>query len=344
MKAISVLTAAGLALAWSAAGFAGLLDLTPPGFSSSNGFGINDAGIVAGDGNWQQGPGQPWIQIGFSSDGTDANTALWWAGGYQRHLTGINNQGAAVGYATTTSTGAIDSVYMSGGILGAGRVYFQIAGDATQVTGINDSNTIVGRYFDGTTYHGFLTNLSSAPNNTYLTPNTAVNYTQVDVSIPGVAVTGTAVLDINDTGEYVGAYETPASGSNMIGFFYNGTSYQSIQVPGAASTIVYGINNAGQMVGSYSIYNATWGVALPHGFITSDGVHFETVDVAGAVATQLEGINNTGFVSGTYYTGTSVDNSMSHAFELTPEPASVLMAGVGLAVLALVRRRRSAVR
>jgi YVTN family beta-propeller protein len=71
-------------------------------------------------------------------------------------------------------------------------------------------------------------------------------------------------------------------------------AFITVDVPGATATQVLGINNAGQMVGSYAdAKNVT------HGFLLSGGV-FTTINFPGATFTQAAGINNVGEIVGSY--------------------------------------------
>ena len=75
-----------------------------------------------------------------------------------------------------------------------------------------------------------------------------------------------------------------------------------IAVPGSSqgSTIPYGVNDGGEIVGSFQTApNAQ------HGFLDIGGV-FSQFDAPGAVgSTVLTGINKTGQISGTYFDGTN---------------------------------------
>jgi|HubBroStandDraft_6_1064221.scaffolds.fasta_scaffold01122_12 YVTN family beta-propeller protein len=73
-----------------------------------------------------------------------------------------------------------------------------------------------------------------------------------------------------------------------------GQQFLTVDVPGAASTLVLGINNAGQMVGSY-----TDASSVTHGFSLTGGV-FTTIDFPGATLTEAVGINNVGEIVGSY--------------------------------------------
>ena len=66
--------------------------------------------------------------------------------------------------------------------------------------------------------------------------------------------------------------------------------------PGSYYTNVYGINNAGLIVGNY---NAAAN-APEHGFQYSTGT-YTTIDVPGDFATQVYGINNAGQIVGAFY-------------------------------------------
>jgi uncharacterized membrane protein len=90
----------------------------------------------------------------------------------------------------------------------------------------------------------------------------------------------------------------------------------SAPFPGVTSTLGYGINNFGDVVGTYEINNAPIGYPpdlVQHGFVLKRGT-YTTIDVPfpGATNTVAAGINNFGDVVGTY-----VDSDgMSHGFTL----------------------------
>ena len=75
-------------------------------------------------------------------------------------------------------------------------------------------------------------------------------------------------------------------------------SFRSIDVPGATSTSVSSVNDAGQIAGSFSDANG-----VGHGFIET-GTRFTTLDVPGASSTAVSGINNAGQAVGTFFVGT----------------------------------------
>jgi uncharacterized membrane protein len=69
-------------------------------------------------------------------------------------------------------------------------------------------------------------------------------------------------------------------------------TYTQIDVPGAASTSVQGIDNAGDLVGFY-----TGTSDVTHGFLFSGGA-YTTIDYVGGESTYLLGINNVGQIVG----------------------------------------------
>jgi uncharacterized protein (TIGR03437 family) len=99
-------------------------------------------------------------------------------------------------------------------------------------------------------------------------------------------------------------------------------TYSTFDPPGSTSTVVTGMNNAGQIVGSYTDAKGT------HNFLRSaDGSTYTTIDLAGVTpgSTTIGAINNTGQIAGTYtdaaarltrcYVG-SVDGSTFTPFDL----------------------------
>jgi probable HAF family extracellular repeat protein len=73
-----------------------------------------------------------------------------------------------------------------------------------------------------------------------------------------------------------------------------GPGFTTLDVPGAASTGAGGINNSGQVVGSYSDTSGNG-----HGFLWSGSV-YTTLDVPGAMTTGAAGINDLGQIVGSY--------------------------------------------
>ena len=73
-------------------------------------------------------------------------------------------------------------------------------------------------------------------------------------------------------------------------------SFTTIDVPGASETFAEGINNSGQIVGSFNVFSTL----MTHGFLDING-SFITIDFPGVTgATNAYGINNTGQIVGAF--------------------------------------------
>jgi probable HAF family extracellular repeat protein len=189
----------------------------------------------------------------------------------------------------------------------------------TTITGINNSGTMVGCYWDGSMLHGFLYNAGSF---------TALNYPGAIESQPfGInnngdvigyywdgtathgflysegtfnsfdipAVIATQPYKINDNRQIIGGYN-----GNGNGFLYEGGVYTNLSFPGALYTAAYGINNSGQIVGSFlGPYPGNSGGV---GFLYQGG-NFVTVNFPASGGTSAYGINNLGEIVGSFYRG-----------------------------------------
>ena len=132
------------------------------------------------------------------------------------------------------------------------------------------------------------------------------------------------------------------------GYLKNGATLTTIDVPfaGATNTAARGINDAGQVVGSYS--DASGGV---HGFL-KDGATFTPIDIPGASYTAAQGINDAGQIVGFYEVGSSIHSFLATPITAIPEPITAvpepdtLVMGGTAALLGLGywwRRRKRAV-
>lgn len=71
-------------------------------------------------------------------------------------------------------------------------------------------------------------------------------------------------------------------------------TFTPIDLPDAYFTSAFGINNHGDIVGTY------WDTkGIPHGFLYANG-DFTTIDFPGAIGTVANGINNVGDIVGVY--------------------------------------------
>jgi uncharacterized membrane protein len=163
--------------------------------------------------------------------------------------------------------------------------------------GVNSSGEIVGYYSldpEDKSGHGF----------------TLVGPIFTSVDYPSAQYT--ELIAINKSGQILAAACFSGVSSCQAYSFQSGIFSAQILYPGSASTIAYGINDVGEIVGTYSNDEVTF-----HGFTLISGV-FATVDYPGATDTYLTGINNSGEIVGAWDSG-GVDkygNPLSHGFLL----------------------------
>jgi probable HAF family extracellular repeat protein len=119
----------------------------------------------------------------------------------------------------------------------------------------------------------------------------------VRIDFPGALAT--TANGINTSGAIVGSccVHTSYSYCDQVvfdhGFVDSNGTFTTIDFPGASTTAINGINDAGDMVGAYSAGGRF------HGWLRRGGV-FTTIDLPGAKYSAAEGINKAGVVVGTY--------------------------------------------
>jgi hypothetical protein len=113
-------------------------------------------------------------------------------------------------------------------------------------------------------------------------------------------------------------------------------SFTTIDVPGGASTAAHGINNSGQIVGSF---NQVSNVIQSHGFLDTAG-SFTTIDVPGVNFTEAFGINDSGQIVGRFE---ATDGDHGFLATPVPEPPGLLTLATSLVTLsaAVWRRKRA---
>jgi probable HAF family extracellular repeat protein len=113
---------------------------------------------------------------------------------------------------------------------------------------------------------------------------------------------------INNDSQIVGIYKVnvPTMGEQYRGLLYENGTFIPIDVtlPGAHNTIVFDVNDGGQIVGWYSDPSG-----VEHGFVYQKGV-YTSIDVPGSTLTIVTGINQQGDIVGNY-----IDrNNVQHGF------------------------------
>jgi uncharacterized membrane protein len=150
----------------------------------------------------------------------------------------------------------------------------------TVLTSVNDAGQIIGNYRDGSSFVSFLFDHGSVSTLTFPVPD-------------GVAV------GINNAGQMIGNYSPGHAGLSSEGFIFsqgalitiNAPSSSSIYYPQEPATSVSGINNLGQVVGTYAT-----GIQIS-GFLYNNGT-YSTIAVPGAPFTIALGINDQGEIVG----------------------------------------------
>lgn len=261
----------------------------------------------------------------------------------------INNVGEVVG--GYVGQGGDDAAFLYKG--GAVSELFSMQGffgaDAfLGAAGLNDDGIVAGNIYAQNNYRGFIYDHGISRS---LRDDLRAAF---PTNPPGMDITGdfrAITTDINNQGEVVGVYRAVQSDSDNSPRFglvdYNG-AVTLLQVPGAANTDAFGINDAGEIVGgsdvgafiyengNYTILTApmaatgttvaedvndqgdiignyTDAAGIRHGFVYRDGTYI-TLDGPGAVSTTLSDINSRGEIVGNY---TSADGT-NHAFLAMP--------------------------
>jgi hypothetical protein len=200
----------------------------------------------------------------------------------------INNAGTIVGFFSdpTRFNGIVNGYQLSDNVYTTLSVPFATAVD-TYAYANNNAGSITGCWDTGEGFNtagftligGTYTNIGQFPGQPFSCP-----------------------VGINDDNAVVGGYGYANNTENFSGFLYHKGKYTSINVPGATSTAADGINDAGDIAGSYCATSAcTESVfgAGTQGFVLIGGV-YSTISIPGATSTYVYRISNAGVIQGTY--------------------------------------------
>jgi probable HAF family extracellular repeat protein len=209
--------------------------------------GINSAGQIVG-----MYMDQSSLWHGFLNGGAVIN----YPGALNTYATGINDDGQVIGYYEDTAGN------FHGFLQSAGKFYsFDYVGAVglTTVRGINGITQAVGWYWPS---------LTGSPQGfgAQLTPSQGPPLEWTAGSFGSISYPGSSIvyaMGMNNNGQAVGYYYNP---NGPFAFLYdsNTSTYSTISNSGRFSLELGGINDAGQMVGSYEDSQAAW-----HGFIAA---------------------------------------------------------------------------
>jgi len=191
---------------------------------------------------------------------------------------------------------------------------------ATFVYGVNNAGVMVGLYDIGQNQHGFAAfggkfltidvppparttctgvNASNTISGFYVNPpgqdppSRGFVYQDRHFVDIGPPLSEAVANGLNDLGEVVGQF-TSDHEKTYHGFLYDGTNYQTLDVPDADVTSAIGVNNQGLVLVQYGM-NGHKHAAI------YDGSEYTTIDVPEATDTFPAGINNFGDVSFTWF-------------------------------------------
>lgn len=309
-----------------------------PGIGNTAGAGTNDNGLANSGAT---------VGFGISNTGTLTNfvrnpngtfTTLNINGSMNAMALGINSAGDVVG-----TDGAGNAFVLPPG--GSAQTFIPKGGSAATALGINDKGNIVGQYTVDGQMPGF-----------YLANSTSTTFVRIDAPSGPDTVNDQS---INNHGTTVGFYV--GTDGNDHGFKANLHGAKSGQVTGTAiadptipsvpgepgATFVFsqilGLNDKDIAVGYYGdstlsqhgfFYNLTTGA---YTFLDDPAEQFNN----GVEVTQITGINNLDEITGFYSDANGVfhgfvacpSGSSCTASTATPEPASLLMSGLGFCAI-----------
>ena len=310
-------------------------------------YGVNNSGVIVGE--YFNGTA-PVAVVYNPTTSTYSYPNVNLPGVTSSEFVGINDAGQISGsYTTTTgnfgfslSSGTYTPISVPGAVQSTegNSSYVLNAGGGTEVEGINNSGVIVGTWQP-----------PSAAGMAFVYSGGA--FTNTNIAYPGALFT--SLRAINDSGIAAGGADFFSGGvATQVGFLYDTTTstFTAISYQGAQNIHIEGINDSGEVVG---FYNPSGGLGQPGtmGFTYQDGV-FTNVMFPGADVTELFGISNNGEITGTYtcasgpcasdpaFFATPSANGYSFTTlpNVTPEPGSSFLLGLGLVAFLTVAWRR----
>jgi len=198
-------------------------------------------------------------------------------GSVQTQVIGENNDGTTVGFYVDRDGSNYGFVHRDGKW---DRVSFpgtKSRPSFNQLLGVNEHGIAAGFWNDDRgNAHGYL----------YNTWNERFTAIELPVHADSVTVTG-----VNDHEQAVGFYK---DGKNTHGFISSDHSFKTLRLGDDSNTQVLGINEDGDVVGSYVGQHGT-----THGFVRMDD-KIRVIDAPGSTSTVVNGLNNKGQIVGFY--------------------------------------------
>jgi hypothetical protein len=211
----------------------------------------------------------------------------------QTQVTGLNDRGVTVGFWSTQNTASMSNNNF--GFYSAHGRFFPVnfpTGDnakppVNQLLGVNNNGIAVGFYTNGGgSNRGYEFNIRTHHFTRVLVPGAP----------QGTAGPSLTAAAINDRGDVAGFYNKTASQVDAFLKLHSGR-FTTLAFPGATMTQAFGVNDADEVVGSYT--TGSGNSAVTHGF-TWHGGRFASVDIAGVSSTTINGVNDEGDLVGFY--------------------------------------------
>jgi hypothetical protein len=251
--------------------------------------GINNRGQIAGYfGSGAKGHPNKGYLLVLSHNGSHFVNENF-PGAKQTQVTGLNDAGVTVGFYSTQNKASQSNnnfgFYTRGGHFHAVNfpAIHQSTPPVNQLLGVNDSDVAVGFYTDRKgNSHGYTYNIITH------------RFHRVMVR-DGVSTTAAA---INNHGDIAG-FRTGMRGTTKAFLLSPNGHLAVLQYPGASSTMAFGVNDSGEVVGTYT--KGTGNNAKSFGFTWSARGGWRSIsDPMGKGTTLVNGVNDLGDLVGFY--------------------------------------------